>query len=191
MAGFEKNSFHKLTRENGIRRENGAGREYENCSERTIEAPGTSIPVLVVTGEVNRYNAFAISDFAIAKSGTVSLELTALGVPHLIAYTFGPISNFIAKRLVSVRFANLLNIIAGREIIPEFVLENCRPELIANCAARFLNSRELAENQVVEAQKVMQQLRLPDVLPSDRAAQIVAEMASSGNADRVRDKTPT
>lgn len=145
---------------------------------------GFSVPVRVVTGEMNRYNAFAISDFALAKSGTVSLELVALGVPHLIAYTFGRLSNFAAKLLVKVRFANLINILAGREIIPEFVLGNCRAELIADCAVRFLNSSDSADKQVYDAREVMQKLRLPDVLPSDRAAQIVSEIAAARDTKR-------
>lgn len=134
-------------------------------------------PVTVVTGEVNRYNAFAVSDIAIAKSGTVSLELAALGVPHLIAYTFNKLSNLAAKLLVKVRFANLINIIADREIIPEFVLDNCRPEPIAKCALRLISLPQMAEKQVKEVGEVVQKLRLPDILPSDRAAQVVVEMA--------------
>ncbi len=136
-----------------------------------------SIPASVVTGEINRYNAFAASDMAISKSGTVSLELASLGVPHMIVYTFGRLSDYLAKRLVKVRFANLVNLMADREIIPEFVLEKCRPELIADCAEQLMSHPEFAERQIVEAREVMQRLRLPDILPSDRAAQIVAEMA--------------
>jgi lipid-A-disaccharide synthase len=136
-----------------------------------------SLPVRVVTGELNRYNAFAISTLALAKSGTVSLELVAFGVPHLIAYTFNRLSNLAAKLLVKVRFANLINIMANKEIIPEFVLDRCRPELIAECATKLLDTPQFAEQQVVDARNIMQRFRLPHVLPSDRAAQIVSEMA--------------
>ncbi len=134
-------------------------------------------PVQVVTGEINRYNTFAISKLALAKSGTVSLELVSFGVPHMIVYTFGRLSNLIARWLVKVRFANLVNILANREIIPEFLLWRCRPELIADCAVTLLESWQEADKQMSEAADVMQRLRLPDILPSDRAAQIVAEMA--------------
>jgi lipid-A-disaccharide synthase len=136
------------------------------------------VPVRIVTGEANRYNAFAISKLALAKSGTVSLELVSFNVPHLIAYTFGRLSNYVAKALVKVRFANLINLLADREIIPEFVLDRCRPDLIADCATRLLTTPRSAERQVAEAQEVMQRLRLPDILPSDRAAQIVSEVAT-------------
>jgi lipid-A-disaccharide synthase len=136
-----------------------------------------SLPVRVVTGESNRYNAFAITTLALAKSGTVSLELVAFGVPHMIAYTFNRLSNLAAKLLVKVRFANLINIMANKEIIPEFVLDRCKPELIAECATKLLDTPQLAEKQVADARHVMQKFKLPHILPSDRAAQIVAEMA--------------
>jgi lipid-A-disaccharide synthase len=135
------------------------------------------LPVRVVTGEINRYNAFAISRLALAKSGTVSLELASFGVPHMIAYKFGWLSNRVAKALVKVRFANIINLLANSEIIPEFVLDRCRPELIAACATRLLNSTQTADRQVVESREMMQRLRLPDISPSDRAAQIVSESA--------------
>ncbi len=142
------------------------------------------VPVCVVTGEVSRYNAFAVSRLALAKSGTVSLELVAFGVPHMIVYTFGRLSNLIARWMVKVRFANLINILADREIIPEFLLWRCRPDLIADCAVTILESRQEADRQMAEAADVMRRLRLPDILPSDRAAQIVAEMAGRSEETR-------
>jgi lipid-A-disaccharide synthase len=140
---------------------------------------GFAVPTVVVTGEVNRYKAFTASRLAIAKSGTVSLELAAIGVPHMIVYTFGRVSDFLAVRLIKVPFANLLNLMSGREIIPEFVLQNARAELIAECAERLLSEPQLANNQVIEARQVMQRLRLPDILPSQRAAEIVLEVAKT------------
>jgi lipid-A-disaccharide synthase len=143
------------------------------------------LPVCVVTGEMERYNAFSISKLALAKSGTVSLELAAFGVPHMIVYTFSRLTNLAAKMLVKVRFANLINLLADREIIPEFVLSRCRPELIAECGTELLSSAELARKQANEVRQVMQCLRLPDILPSERAAQIVAEMAQLSSAPRI------
>ncbi len=147
---------------------------------------GDRVPVCVVTGEVNRYNAFSVSRLALAKSGTVSLELVSFRVPHVIVYTFGRVSNLIARWLVKVRFANLVNILADREVIPEFLLWRCRGDLIADCAVGLLESSQVADTQVAEAADVMQRLRLPDVLPSDRAAQIVAEMAGRAGQCEVK-----
>ncbi len=137
----------------------------------------TDFPVRVVTGPEDRYCAFSVSSFALAKSGTVSLELAALGVPHLIAYKFNALSNLAARLLVKIRFANLINLMADREIIPEFVLHNCRAELIAPCALELLGSPKRAEEQVSEAREILQRLRLPEMMPSQRAAEIVREEA--------------
>lgn len=137
------------------------------------------VPSCIVTGEVNRYNAFAASTLAIAKSGTVSLELAAVGVPHMIMYKFNALSNMAAKVLVKIRFANLINLLADKEIIPEFVLDNCRADLIADCAEKMLADPKMAENQIVDARQVMSRLRLPDILPSDRAAEVIIEVNES------------
>lgn len=135
-------------------------------------------PIRVVQGEGDRYSAFSISDVALAASGTVSLELVALGVPHIIAHTFNPLTNALVKMLIKVRFANLINLQADREVIPEFVLNNCRPEPVADCVIRILENPQLATVQVSEAQEILQRLRLPDILPSEQAAQVVGRSIS-------------
>ncbi len=112
---------------------------------------------------------------ALAKSGTVSLELAAVGVPHLIAYRFNALTDFLVRRVIRIRYANLLNLLAEKEIIPEFVLHNCRPEPIAACALDLLEHPETGRAQVAAAQESLRRLRLPDIAPSDRAAQIVQE----------------
>ncbi len=137
----------------------------------------SSIPATVVVGEQARYEAFAASRLALAKSGTVSLELVALGTPHLIAYTFDKLTNWLILKAVHTRFANRINILVQREVIPEFVLSRCRSELIAQSALDLLENEKATRKQVAESQKVMQQLRLPDMMPSQRAAQIVLEEA--------------
>jgi len=134
-----------------------------------------NLPVHVVTGRENRYDAFRVSRVALAASGTVSLELAAVGVPHLIAYRFNALTDFLVKRVIRIPFANLLNLQAGRQIIPEFVLDNCRPEPIAACALTLLDDPAAAAGQVAAAREALGRLRLADILPSDRAAQIVLE----------------
>ena len=134
-----------------------------------------NIPTRVVIGSAERYNAFKTSRIALATSGTVSLELTAVGVPHLIAYTFNPLTNWLVKRVIKIKYANLINILDDCEIIPELVLDHCRPELIADTARKLIAVPHYGEEQTVEARRVLEQLRLPEMLPSDRAAQIVIE----------------
>ena len=135
------------------------------------------VPYRIVVGQSERYNAFKISQFALAASGTVSLELTACGTPHVIAYTFKYITNKIIKHLATTKYANLINILADKFIIPEFVLENCRADLITPKVIELMSNNEKSAAQVAEAQEYLKKLSPEnDILPSEKAASVVLEM---------------
>ena len=134
------------------------------------------IPHIVITGQQERYNTFRISKFAIAASGTVTLELTACGTPHLIAYKFSAITNQITKRLATTKYANLINILADKPVIPEFVLDNCRDDLIAEKALELMQNTEAAQSQINEAKQYFSLLKPEEMLPSEKAASIVLEI---------------
>lgn len=85
-----------------------------------------------------KYDAFKSMDVAIAVSGTVGLELAALQVPHVIGYRASDLTAAIAKRLVKVKYAHLANIMADREIVPEFIQEKCVAGPIADAAMDLL-----------------------------------------------------
>jgi lipid-A-disaccharide synthase len=134
-------------------------------------------PHCVIVGQRERYNAFRASSFAIAASGTVTLELTACGTPHLIAYTFDPITNRIADKLVTSRYANLINILANRFIIPEFTLSRCREGLIYQKSLELMQHPEHAQEQVAQAQQYFSQLKPSGgAMPSEKAAAVVLEV---------------
>ncbi len=130
----------------------------------------------VIMGQQERYAAFKRCRFAVAASGTVSLELAACGVPHLIAYRFSWLTDRMVKMLVRTPFANMVNILAGREIIPEFVLENCREELIYEAARELMRDWALAREQVREASEQLKGLKPAGMMPSDKAAEVVISM---------------
>ncbi len=137
-------------------------------------------PNKIIYGQEERYNAFKASDVAIAASGTVSLELAVAGTPHVIAYTFNKFSNMLVKKLIKIRFANLLNIMADKEIIPEFVLDKCKPELIAAEVEKLLRDKQKAKEQVQEAKECLKKFQANNQLPSDNAADVVTEMLKKG-----------
>ena len=146
--------------------------------EVSKEFHNKDIPCCIITGREERYAAFKSSIGAISASGTVSLELASCKTPHLIAYTFNPLTNFLADIFVKVKYANLINILMNKEVIPEFLLDKCKPELIA-AKAYELTDKLTAEKMVNEATEGLQKLRLPNILPSERAAEIVLEMIQS------------
>jgi len=131
------------------------------------------IPCQLITGQQARYEAFCMSEFALAASGTVSLELAACGTPHVIAYTFNPLTNKVVEHLAITKYANLINILADRFIIPEFVLRNCKADLIVPETLSFLHNKEKCSIQVMQAREQLAQLKPADKLPSEKAAEAV------------------
>ena len=97
----------------------------------------------VILGESERYNAFAASNIAIAASGTVSLELAMAKVPHLIAYRLNPLTAALARRVLKIKYVNLINLLQDKEVIPELLQENCTFEkLVVMAENLFQNPKQ-------------------------------------------------
>ena len=95
------------------------------------------------------------SIFAVAKSGTVSLEICNAKVPSIIIYKMGLINFFIVKMLVKVKFANIINIAANEEVIPELLQANCNPTNIFNTVDKLLTNESDLKNQVLKSQEII------------------------------------
>ena len=100
------------------------------------------VPHIIVRGEKERYHAFAGAKCAIAASGTVSLELAMAGVPHLIAYKVSKLTGYIARRLLKIKYVNLINLVTGEMIIPELLLDDCTAEKILEQTEKLIQNRE-------------------------------------------------
>ncbi len=107
--------------------------------------PGT---VHVTTNFTEKWNAFASFNTAIAVSGTVGLELAAINVPHVIAYKVSASTAAMVKFLVKVRHAHLVNIMLDRDIIPEFIQGQCKPDLIAEAVFDLVQDETLRDAQI-------------------------------------------
>lgn len=94
---------------------------------------------VVIVGQGEREALFAAADFALAVSGTVSVELSAMSVPHVVLFRMGILSEWIVRLMVKVNHASLVNIAAGRALIPEFLFSNCRADTIATACAKLLH----------------------------------------------------
>ncbi len=99
------------------------------------------------------------SIFAVAKSGTISLEICNAKVPSLIIYKMGMINFFIVKMLVKVKFANIINIAAEEEIIPELLQSKCNPENIYNTVDKLLSDSSTLDNQINKTQKIIRDFK--------------------------------
>lgn len=155
--------------------------------ERTVRraVADWSLPVHVVTGEANRYDAFAACDAALAASGTVALELAMAKVPYMIAYKMNPVSSFLARKLVSGRFANLVNILADREIVKECLLEDCTVQKLSAEIEKLLDDEAHRDAEVNDAFGVLKMLGADDpVTPSQKAADVVLSVAAEYGAKK-------
>ena len=99
------------------------------------------------------------SIFAIAKSGTVSLEISNFKIPSIILYKMNFINFLIVKMLVKIKFANIINIAAKKEIIPELLQGECNPKNISSKTIDFLNNPERMEEQIKETQLILKSLK--------------------------------
>lgn len=95
-------------------------------------------PIHIVTDPADKYNAFKAMDVALAVSGTVGLELAYLQVPHVIGYRANAMTAWMIKRLIKVKYAHLANIMAGHEIVPEFLQERCEAGIMSETALEIL-----------------------------------------------------
>jgi lipid-A-disaccharide synthase len=151
------------------------------------EVEGWSLPVLVLEDREERFEAYAASDLAIAASGTVSLELALAGVPLITIYKTGPLTGWLARRLITVPHVNLVNLILSRPAVPELLQEDCRPERIAARAARLLSDEQLRRDQQAALAEAVAHLGgVGEPLPSQRAAARILEILAIQPTRRAR-----
>jgi len=136
----------------------------------------------IVTGEADKRAAFRIARAALAKSGTVTLELALAGVPMVTAYRVGAAEAWILRRLIKVQSVILANLVLGKEVIPEFLQENCTAENLSQALAEMLADSTARQRQIeafAELDAIMSTGNQP---PSVRAADIVLATMRKGRS---------
>lgn len=131
-----------------------------------------SIPLKVVEGWT--YDVMNLSELLITASGTATLEGAILGKPMVIVYKVSLPSYWIGKRLVRVDHIGLVNLVAGREIVPELIQKDVNPQRIAEEALRILKDPILRQRITESMAAVRQNLGEPGA--AQRAARIVCSM---------------
>ena len=134
----------------------------------------------VVIGEQEKRAAFRIAHAALAKSGTVTLELALAGVPMVTAYRTGSVEAWILRRAIKVNSVILANLVIGENVVPEFLQEGCTPENLAQALREVLGESELRRKQVEAFAKIDEIMSTGNQPPSVRAADIVLETMWAG-----------
>ena len=122
----------------------------------------------IVSGDVRKI--FEKSKIVIAASGTVTLEAAISGTPMVIIYKVSPVSYFLGKNLIRVQHIGLVNLIAGKEIVPELIQEAASPAGIANTVFKMLNDPSTLKTLSLELLSIRNKLGGPGA--SNRVADI-------------------
>ncbi len=149
----------------------------EPVAARVAEAAAKwPLPALVVTGEAERYDAFAASDAALAASGTVSVELALAGVPMAVCYRLAPLSAWLARRVMTVRHVSVVNLVLDRPVIPELLQAECRPDRMAAACRTLLDDAEARTVQRAGLAEAAARLSAGGAPPAERAAEAVLDL---------------
>jgi lipid-A-disaccharide synthase len=140
-------------------------------------AAGWPVQPILVASLADKHDAFAAAaqpgGAGLIKSGTSSLEMAVAGVPHLIAYRANPVTAAIVRRLIRVPYASLVNLLAEREAVPEFIQERATAPLLAEALHRLLTDPDTAAAQRAAYAEVLAKLHPPGLMPSEAAAEVV------------------
>jgi lipid-A-disaccharide synthase len=113
----------------------------------------------VISDENIKSKILSHSIFAVSKSGTVSLQICNFNIPSIIIYKLSFINFMIFKMLVNVKFANIINIINNREVIPELLQKDCNADEIYRSVVYFLKNPNLIKKQIAECSKTLEGIR--------------------------------
>ena len=120
---------------------------------------------LIVTDLHTKHDAFAAAGAALTKSGTSTLELALAGVPMAVTYRVNPLTAFLARRLIKVPYVAMVNLLVGREIVPELLQEHCTPAILAREVQALFEKDGVAEQQKAAFKTILAGLQGPNGTP--------------------------
>ena len=147
--------------------------EYKNLINEKLKISNLK-NIQVISDDNIKSQILSSSVFAVAKSGTVSLEICNAKVPSIVIYKINMINYMIMKFLVKVKFANIINIINNKEIIPELLQGECNAKEIYNSVNYLLSHPNLLKSQLDDIAKTLKNIRL-DTSSSEKIANILTE----------------
>lgn len=138
----------------------------------TVRAATSGWPVrpIIVSEIGEKHDAFAAASAAVTKSGTSTLELALAGVPMVVTYRVNPLTAMIARRLVKIRFAAMVNLLADRELVPELIQQNSTAENLVAAVRPLLADPAAGAAQRAAVAPVLASLAAPEGTPSQAAA---------------------
>ena len=136
-----------------------------------------SMPDWILVEKTHPAKALECADVGLVASGSATLEAAVFGTPMVIVYKMSMVTWWLSKLLVKTNYAGMVNIIAGKKIMPEFLQNQAISQSITNEIYEMLSSRERQDEMAFELLNVQQQLQGEGA--SHRAAQHIITLAQS------------
>jgi lipid-A-disaccharide synthase len=141
--------------------------------DHSIAAGGDSdFTVKRIEGET--YDTLAAADCAIVASGTATVEAALLGTPMVVVYRVAPLTALILRRMVHTPFFSMVNLVAGRRVVPELIQNDFTPAAVAAEVGRLLKSRAACDEMKIGLAGVKTSLGPGGAI--ERAADVFARM---------------
>ena len=144
-------------------------REYLDLIQSFINESSLSNCEIVSDDKIKNH-ILQKSVFAVAKSGTVSLEISNAKIPSIILYKMGFINFMIVKSLIKTKYANIINFAANEEVIPELLQSNCNSKNIYNKIDTFFENNSSLKNQINKTHEIIKTFR------TNKSAKIAASI---------------
>jgi lipid-A-disaccharide synthase len=137
------------------------------------ETANWAVQPRLVTDEVEKYAAFRVARAALAKSGTVTIELALAGIPMIAAYKVSTLDAFVVRRLVRVPSYILANLVLGENVVPEIVQEECTPDRLAAAIVPLFSDTPERRRQIEAFGRLDTIMNVGSRAPAARAADVV------------------
>ncbi len=141
------------------------------------ETKNWNVPVLTIPSNDQKlkYDSMAAANVGLAASGTVALELALAKVPTVIAYKISPITHAMIRRFIKVDFGHLLNILAGKMIVPEYIQKDCTSQNLTS-SLKLLFTENMGKSQILNLEEQLKKLSVNGTTPSVKAAETIIKI---------------
>lgn len=157
--------------------------------ENLVNQAGWRVKERLKIAPAKSHQALAAADLAIVASGTSSVEATFLGVPQVVVYQVSGLSWFLGRRLISIPYASIANLVAGREVVPELLQERANVEELVKTAWPILAGGVVRAKMIDDLARVRQELGQPGA--SGRVVDIITEELAARRPTETAAWTPS
>ena len=157
--------------------------------ENLVNQAGWRVKERLKIAPAKSHQALAAADLAIVASGTSSVEATFLGVPQVVVYQVSGLSWFLGRRLISIPYASIANLVAGREVVPELLQERANVEELVKTAWPILAGGVVRAKMIDDLARVRHELGQPGA--SGRVVEIITEELAARRPTETAAWTPS